>query len=150
MDAEQAIAEIERLEHIYAVPDARPMSLSDSRLRIADTTTCSRIARRFGFGSSTAFAADLKLMLGDGFGYGNALTKIKAADFSGRGQSASRILRKPQSHHFVSCASARAVFIDKCNGRTPICYRPMDALQQPPEITPGPAQVGNCGQQKEC
>jgi len=29
MDAEQTIAEIERLERIFAVPDTRPLSLSD-------------------------------------------------------------------------------------------------------------------------
>jgi len=29
MDTEQTIAEIERLERIFAVPDTRPMSLSD-------------------------------------------------------------------------------------------------------------------------
>jgi hypothetical protein len=29
MDAEQTIAEIERLERIFAVPDARPLSPSD-------------------------------------------------------------------------------------------------------------------------
>jgi hypothetical protein len=29
MDAEQAIAEIEWLEHTFAVPDTRPMSRSD-------------------------------------------------------------------------------------------------------------------------
>jgi len=29
MDAEQTIAEIERLEHIFAVPDTRPLSASD-------------------------------------------------------------------------------------------------------------------------
>jgi hypothetical protein len=29
MDAEQTIAEIEWLERIFAVPDSRPMSLSD-------------------------------------------------------------------------------------------------------------------------
>jgi len=29
MDTEQTIAEIERLERIFAVPDARPMSASD-------------------------------------------------------------------------------------------------------------------------
>jgi hypothetical protein len=29
MDAEQAIAEIERLERIFAVPDTRPLSPSD-------------------------------------------------------------------------------------------------------------------------
>jgi hypothetical protein len=29
MDAEQTIAEIEYLERIFAVPDARPLSLSD-------------------------------------------------------------------------------------------------------------------------
>jgi hypothetical protein len=29
MDAEQTIAEIERLEHIFALPDARPLSPSD-------------------------------------------------------------------------------------------------------------------------
>ena len=29
MDAEQTIAEIEWLEHIFAVPDNRPLSLSD-------------------------------------------------------------------------------------------------------------------------
>jgi hypothetical protein len=29
MDAEQTIAEIERLERIFAVPDTRPMSASD-------------------------------------------------------------------------------------------------------------------------
>jgi hypothetical protein len=29
MDAEQTIAEIERLEHIFAAPDTRPLSPSD-------------------------------------------------------------------------------------------------------------------------
>jgi len=29
MDAEQTIAEIERLESVFAVPDTRPLSLSD-------------------------------------------------------------------------------------------------------------------------
>jgi hypothetical protein len=29
MDAEQTIAEIERLERIFAVPDTRPLSASD-------------------------------------------------------------------------------------------------------------------------
>ena len=29
MDAEQSIAEIERLERIFAVPDTRPLSTSD-------------------------------------------------------------------------------------------------------------------------
>jgi hypothetical protein len=29
MDAEQSIAEIERLERIFAVPDTRPLSASD-------------------------------------------------------------------------------------------------------------------------
>jgi hypothetical protein len=29
MDAEQAIAEIEWLEHIFALPDTRPLQLSD-------------------------------------------------------------------------------------------------------------------------
>jgi hypothetical protein len=34
-----------------------------SRLRIEDTTKCSRIAHGFGFGSSMGFAADLNLGL---------------------------------------------------------------------------------------
>ena len=38
-----------------------------SRLRIEDTTKCSRIARGFGFGSISGFAADLNLKAGLGF-----------------------------------------------------------------------------------
>ena len=58
MDAEQTIAEIECLERIFAVPDTRPLSTSDLSAGTGGTTTCSRIARGFGFGGRMAFAAD--------------------------------------------------------------------------------------------
>jgi hypothetical protein len=37
------------------------------RLRIEDTTKCSRIARGFGFGSTSGFAAEVKPKAGVGF-----------------------------------------------------------------------------------
>jgi hypothetical protein len=61
MEAEQTIAEIERIEHIFALPDARALSPNDSRLRIGDTTKCSLTARGFAFGSGMASVADLRL-----------------------------------------------------------------------------------------
>jgi hypothetical protein len=57
MDAEQSIAEIEWLERIFAVPDARPLSEATSLLRTEGTTMRSRIARGFSFGIGTASAA---------------------------------------------------------------------------------------------
>jgi hypothetical protein len=61
MDAEQSIAEIERLERIFAVPDTRPLSASD--LAAANRSHDERLADSLGFGSGTvmAFAADLSL-----------------------------------------------------------------------------------------
>jgi hypothetical protein len=61
MDAEQTIAEIECLERIFALPDARPLRPPTSRLRIDGTTNCWRIALGFVFGSGTASVADLGL-----------------------------------------------------------------------------------------
>src|ERR1035438_8000448 len=43
------------------------LARATSWLRIEDTTKCSRIARGFAFGSSTEFAADMKLTPGYGF-----------------------------------------------------------------------------------
>jgi hypothetical protein len=57
MNAEQTISEIEWLERIFAVPNTRPLIRATSLLRIEDTTICLRIARGFGFGRGTAFAA---------------------------------------------------------------------------------------------
>jgi len=56
MDAEQIIAEIECLEHIFAQPDTRPLSPDDLSAVNQRTTKCTRIARGFGFGSGMAFA----------------------------------------------------------------------------------------------
>jgi hypothetical protein len=67
MDAEQTIAEIECLERIFAEPDTRPLSPSDLALLIEDTTECWRIALGFASGSSTGFAAALKLKADFGF-----------------------------------------------------------------------------------
>jgi hypothetical protein len=61
MDTERAIAEIERIARVFALPDARPLTRTTSRLRIEDTTKGSRLAHGFGFGSGKGFAADLKL-----------------------------------------------------------------------------------------
>jgi hypothetical protein len=58
MDAEQRIAEIERLERIFAVPDTRPLSASDLTAANRGTTKCSRTARGLGFGSGMASVAE--------------------------------------------------------------------------------------------
>jgi len=54
MDAEQTIAEIERLERIFAVPDTRPLSASDlaaANRRHDEMLACSpwfRLWRQYG------------------------------------------------------------------------------------------------------
>src|SRR5438067_11309458 len=56
MDAEQAIAEIEWLEHIFALPDTRPLQLSDlsaANRRHDDMyahSPCFRLWKRYGVG----------------------------------------------------------------------------------------------------
>jgi hypothetical protein len=59
MDAEPTIAEIESLEHIFAVQDTRPLSPSDLVAANRDgTTKCSRIARGFGSGRGMVSVAE--------------------------------------------------------------------------------------------
>jgi hypothetical protein len=60
MDIDRITAEIEWLERIFAAPDARPLSASDSRLGIGDTMSCSRTIPGFACGSSMASVAEMK------------------------------------------------------------------------------------------
>ena len=57
MDAEQTIAEIEWLEHIFAVPDTRPMSPSDLSAANRRHDDMLAYCLGFGFGSGMEFAA---------------------------------------------------------------------------------------------
>jgi hypothetical protein len=61
MNIDRTIAEIERLERIFAVPDTRPLSASDLSAANRSTTKCSRTVRGFGFGSILASVAALML-----------------------------------------------------------------------------------------
>ena len=60
MDAEQTIAEIEWLEHIFAVPDTRPMSPSDLSAANRRHDDMRAYCLGFGFGSGMEFAAALE------------------------------------------------------------------------------------------
>jgi len=60
MDAEQTIAEIERLERIFAVPDARPLSPSDLTAANRKHDEMLSHSRGFVFGNGTGFAAEVK------------------------------------------------------------------------------------------
>jgi hypothetical protein len=57
MDVERIIDDIEQLQEMFEAPDIRPPAQATSLLPIEGMTKCSRPARGFAFGSSTAFAA---------------------------------------------------------------------------------------------
>lgn len=58
MDTEQTIAEIERLERIFAVPDTRPLSASDLAAANRRHDEQQASVRGFGFGSGAASVAE--------------------------------------------------------------------------------------------
>jgi hypothetical protein len=59
MDTERTIAEIERLERIFAVPDTRPLSASDlAAANRRGMMTSKPVARGFGCGSGMASVAE--------------------------------------------------------------------------------------------
>jgi len=74
VDAEQTIAEIERLERIFAVRDTRPLSLSD--ISAANQRHDEMLAHSpwFRCGSITECVAGMKRMRGPGFKASAAFT----------------------------------------------------------------------------
>src|ERR1019366_1120469 len=97
MDAEQSIAEIERLERIFAVPDSRPLSASDLAAANRRHDECSRIARGVAFGSGMGFAAAGEARL--------AAYRLTFTTGSSRNQSVTFWRAQCRRAHFFSASS---------------------------------------------